>query len=165
MLKKECPLFWWFLSSCRKTWNTMYICFFLCTKMWLKIAPISLVEAYVNEKHGEDTSSCGSQFSPCKTLRMGVEQVRTNGTVYINGTQYVNSTINIDKDITIHGLGLKGASIIIPLYVRKLFHIFTVVSQVDATFKFLNIPLMPLQITSSSSITILNSTFIGTRKK
>ena len=114
---------------------------------------------------GEDLSSCGSLHSPCKTLRMGVEQVGANGTVYINGTQSVNSTINIDKNIAIHGLN--GASIIIPLlssHYEKVFHVFKVVSQVDARFMFLNLPLMALKITSSSSITILNSTFIGARR-
>ena len=59
---------------------------------------------YVNDATGQDTNTCGSNETPCKTLKHGIHRTEINGTLYIIGVQKISETITLNRDIHIRGI-------------------------------------------------------------
>ena len=96
---------------------------------------------YVNEEMGEDIKTCGKLFSPCKTLREGVNKVKPNGKVYIQGQLTIDKTIMITKSINIHGVD-SGGVLVAPSkslnWKNYVFHAFKAITNVNVTFASLS---------------------------
>ena len=92
----------------------------------------------VNYERGSDTTNCGQQQSPCKTLHKTVEKIPNGGTITIYGEQPLDKTIAIKKSFTIRGA--KDATIVRGSSPTVKFHAFELYDfELHVKFMFLRV--------------------------